>query len=90
MYLHRGRRCAVHRAESKVKHCRIKQEGRLFTIGTASFESLVELVTYYEKHPLYRRMKLRYPVSSQLLDKLVAVVCHHYSPLSVLQSDLVS
>jgi len=58
-----------------VKHCRIKQEGRLYSIGTASFESLVELVTYYEKHPLYRRMKLRYPVSTQLLDKLGTVVC---------------
>jgi len=65
----------VLRAECKVKHCRIKQEGRLFTIGTASFESLVELVNYYEKHPLYRRMKLRYPVSSQLLEKLGTVVC---------------
>jgi hypothetical protein len=61
-----------------VKHCRIKQEGRLFTIGTASFESLVELVSYYEKHPLYRRMKLRYPVSSQLLEK-VGTVCMLWS-----------
>ena len=57
-----------------MKHCRIKQEGRLYSIGTASFESLVELVSYYEKHPLYRKMKLRYPVSTQLLDKLGAVV----------------
>jgi len=65
----------VARAEGKVKHCRIKQEGRLYTIGTASFESLVELVSYYEKHSLYRRMKLRYPVSSQLLEKLGTVVC---------------
>jgi len=63
------------RAEGKVKHCRIKQEGRLYTIGNASFESLVELVSYYEKHSLYRRMKLRYPVSTQLLDKLGTVVC---------------
>lgn len=65
------------RAEGKVKHCRIKQEGRLYTIGNASFESLVELVSYYEKHSLYRRMKLRYPVSTQLLDKLGTVVCNH-------------
>jgi len=65
----------VLRAEGKVKHCRIKQEGRLYTIGTASFESIVELVTYYEKHSLYRRMKLRYPVSTQLLEKLGTVVC---------------
>ena len=57
------------RAEGKIKHCRIKQEGRLFTIGTAQFESLVELVQYYEKHPLYRRMKLKYAVNDDLVRK---------------------
>ena len=55
------------RAGGKVKHCRIKREGRLFTIGTASFESLNELVEYYKKNPLYRKMKLRYPVTQELL-----------------------
>lgn len=55
------------RAEGKIKHCRIKQEGRLFTIGNASFESLVELVQYYKKNSLYRKMKLRYAVTDQLL-----------------------
>ena len=62
-----------------MKHCRIKQEGRLYSIGTASFESLVELVAYYEKRPLYRRMKLRYPVNTQLMDKLGTVVCNRCS-----------
>ncbi|KAH0619519.1 hypothetical protein JD844_000203 [Phrynosoma platyrhinos] len=58
------------RAEGKVKHCRIKQEGRLFVLGTSAyFESLVELVNYYEKHPLYRKMKLRYPVTEELLER---------------------
>ncbi|WAR11960.1 PLCG1-like protein [Mya arenaria] len=32
------------RAEGKIKHCRIRQEGRLFTMGDAEFESLPELV----------------------------------------------
>ncbi len=58
------------RAEGKIKHCRIKGEGRLFTIGTAQFESLVELVTYYEKNALYRKMKLRYPVNQNLVERL--------------------
>uniref|UniRef100_A0A1W7REV2 1-phosphatidylinositol 4,5-bisphosphate phosphodiesterase gamma n=1 Tax=Agkistrodon contortrix contortrix TaxID=8713 RepID=A0A1W7REV2_AGKCO len=58
------------RAEGKVKHCRIKQEGRLFVLGTSAyFESLVELVNYYEKHPLYRKMRLRYPVTEELLER---------------------
>ena len=58
------------RADQKVKHCRIKQEGRLFTIGTAQFESLVELVQYYEKNPLYRKMRLRYPVNMKVVNNI--------------------
>jgi len=55
------------RAGGKVKHCRIIREDRLYTIGTASFESLNELVEYYKKNPLYKKMKLRHPVTEQLL-----------------------
>ena len=40
----------------QIKHCLIKQEGRLFIIGTAQFESLVELIQYYLKTPLYRKV----------------------------------
>ncbi|XP_029463990.1 1-phosphatidylinositol 4,5-bisphosphate phosphodiesterase gamma-2 [Rhinatrema bivittatum] len=58
------------RAEGKVKHCRIHQDGHHFVLGTSAyFDSLVELVSYYEKHPLYRKMKLRYPVTEELLDR---------------------
>ncbi|XP_038050378.1 1-phosphatidylinositol 4,5-bisphosphate phosphodiesterase gamma-1-like isoform X2 [Patiria miniata] len=58
------------RAEGKIKHCRINQEGRLFAIGNAHFESIVELVSYYEKFPLYRKMKLKYPVNQEIVDRL--------------------
>ncbi|XP_037553736.1 1-phosphatidylinositol 4,5-bisphosphate phosphodiesterase gamma-1 [Nematolebias whitei] len=59
------------RAEGKIKHCRIQQEGRLFMLGSsAEFESLVDLVSYYEKHPLYRKMKLRYPINEDTLDRM--------------------
>ena len=57
----------VYRAENKIKHCRIKQEGRLFIIGTAQFESLVDLVSYYEKHPLFRKIRLRFPVTEDIV-----------------------
>ncbi|XP_069494536.1 1-phosphatidylinositol 4,5-bisphosphate phosphodiesterase gamma-2 [Ambystoma mexicanum] len=58
------------RAEGKVKHCRITQEGGHFLLGkSAYFETLVELVTYYENHPLYRKIKLRYPVTQELIDR---------------------
>lgn len=66
--------CAC-RAEGKIKHCRIQQEGRLFMLGSsAEFESLVDLVSYYEKHPLYRKMKLRYPINEDTLDRMGTTV----------------
>lgn len=61
------------RADGKIKHCRIKQEGRLFMIGKAPFESLIELVQYYERYPLYRKMKLRYPVNNELVMRIGTV-----------------
>ena len=54
-------------AEKKVKHCLIKKEGRLYVIGTAQFESLVDLVSHYEKTALYRKVKLKTPVTDDLL-----------------------
>lgn len=58
------------RAEKKIKHCRIKQEGRLYTIGTIQFESLVELVNYYERHPLYKKIKLSHPVNQDVIRRM--------------------
>ena len=78
------------RAERKIKHCLIKQEGklpryatflkkiiqplftfsgRLYVIGMVQFESLVDLVAYYEKHPLYRKVCLKLPVNEELLSR---------------------
>ncbi|XP_071784732.1 1-phosphatidylinositol 4,5-bisphosphate phosphodiesterase gamma-1-like isoform X2 [Asterias amurensis] len=58
------------RAEGKIKHCRINQEGRLFAIGNAHFEDICELVSYYEKFALYRKMKLKYPVNQDIVDRV--------------------
>ena len=41
----------------------------MFMIGSASFETLSELVAYYERHPLYGKMTLRYPVTDELLQR---------------------
>ncbi|ETE57584.1 1-phosphatidylinositol-4,5-bisphosphate phosphodiesterase gamma-1, partial [Ophiophagus hannah] len=63
--------CPPPPAEGKIKHCRVQQEGRLFTLGSsAEFESLLDLVSYYEKHPLYRKMKLRYPINEETLERM--------------------
>ncbi|XP_028039565.1 1-phosphatidylinositol 4,5-bisphosphate phosphodiesterase gamma-1 isoform X1 [Bombyx mandarina] len=60
------------RTEKEIKHCRVKQEGRLYTIGTVKFESLIELVSYYENHPLYKKVKLWYPISEETVRRLVS------------------
>uniref|UniRef100_A0A673AKN7 Phosphoinositide phospholipase C n=1 Tax=Sphaeramia orbicularis TaxID=375764 RepID=A0A673AKN7_9TELE len=58
------------RAEGKIKHCRVQQEGQIVVLGTSEFDSLVDLISYYEKHPLYRKMKLRYPINEDTLEKI--------------------
>lgn len=39
-------------------------------IGSATFESLTELVQYYESNPLYRRMKLKYAINEEVLKSI--------------------
>ncbi|XP_067856416.1 1-phosphatidylinositol 4,5-bisphosphate phosphodiesterase gamma-1-like isoform X2 [Heptranchias perlo] len=58
------------RAEGKIKHCRVQQDGQLVILGSSEFDSLVDLVSYYEKNPLYRKMKLRYPINEETLEKI--------------------
>lgn len=48
----------------------VDEETGQYTIGSASFDSLSELVSYYESHPLYRRMKLKYAISEDVLTSL--------------------
>ncbi|KAM4572809.1 1-phosphatidylinositol 4,5-bisphosphate phosphodiesterase gamma-2 [Odontesthes bonariensis] len=61
------------RGDGKVKHCRIQKEGNMYLLGTTTeFESLVELVNYFKKMPLYRKLKLRYPVTPELVDRFSA------------------
>ncbi len=51
----------------QVKHCLVKKEGRLFVVGSAQYESLLELIAYYERHPLYNKVRLKLPVTEELL-----------------------
>jgi len=50
-----------------IKHCRIVKDGRLFMIGNIPFESMTELIEHYQKHPLYRKTKLKYPCNQQVV-----------------------
>lgn len=52
--------------------------------SSAEFESLVDLVSYYEKHPLYRKMRLRYPINEDTLDRMGTTVSLTQQRISVL------
>ena len=54
------------RAEGKIKHCRVRKEGRMYCIGDTEFDSMVEMVDYYTQHALYRKMKLRFAVDEAM------------------------
>lgn len=43
-------------------------------LGNSEFDSLVDLISYYERHPLYRKMKLRYPINEEALEKIGTAV----------------
>ena len=46
----------------------------MYVLGTTTeFESLVELVNYFRKKPLYRKIKLRYPVTPDLVRRFSLV-----------------
>ena len=59
-----------YRVEGKVKHCRIEVEDEQYMLGSAAFDSLTELVQYYEMNPVFRGKSLRYPVNSEVLKGL--------------------
>ena len=59
-----------YRAEGRVRHCRIQVENNQYMIGSATFDSLTELVQYYESNPLYRRMKLKYAINDEVLKSI--------------------
>ncbi len=58
------------RAEGKIRHCRFQEEASQFTIGSATFETMTELISYYENNPLYRRMKLKYAINDEILRQI--------------------
>lgn len=46
----------------------------MYLLGTTTeFQNLVELVNYYKKKPLYRKIKLRYPVTPELVERFSTV-----------------
>lgn len=48
----------------------MKSEGRLYEVGNTKFEGLIDLVNFYTKYPLYRKVKLSYPVSKDIVKRM--------------------
>lgn len=42
-------------------------------LGAVPFESLVDLINYYEKHPLYRKICLCRPVNEEIVARIGVV-----------------
>jgi phosphatidylinositol phospholipase C, gamma-1 len=60
------------RAEGSVKHCRVKQDGRLYVVGNTSYETIEEIIKYYSKKPIFRKVKLKTPLTPKLIERLRA------------------
>jgi phosphatidylinositol phospholipase C gamma-1 len=60
----------IFRAHQKIKHCLVKSEGRLYEVGPTKFENLIDLINFYMKYPLYRKVKLSYPVSKDVVKRM--------------------
>lgn len=64
------------RVDGGIKHCRLKQEGRLFVVGTLQFENLLMLVEHYMRRQLYHGICLKYPVNQQTIENYSMNVSH--------------
>ena len=72
MYMYTYHVFPISRAEGKIRHCRFVEdrEAGQFTIGSAAFDTMTELISYYEQNPLYRRMKLKYAINDEILKQI--------------------
>ncbi len=65
---HQDARFAISfRFQKTIKHCVIKEEGRLYMIGANKFESISDLIGYYEKYPFYKKARLTQPVNEDFV-----------------------
>eukprot|EP01135_Chromosphaera_perkinsii_P011758 Nk52_evm4s2496 gene=Nk52_evmTU4s2496 len=55
--------------EGSVKHCRVMLEGRVCIVGNSEFDSIGDLIKYYKKHSLYRKVKLKYPILARDIEQ---------------------
>ncbi|XP_055327367.1 1-phosphatidylinositol 4,5-bisphosphate phosphodiesterase gamma-1-like [Paramacrobiotus metropolitanus] len=58
------------RADKQNKHCRVARDGRLYLLGSMQFESLVDMVEHFEKTPLVKDVRLKIPITPELLKRV--------------------
>lgn len=66
-------------------------DGRLYSIGPVNFESLVDLINYYERHPFYKKIRLCHPVNEEVVQRMGQVsflLMFYYLPNNILQYHL--
>jgi phosphatidylinositol phospholipase C gamma-1 len=63
-----GRFVISFRVEKQIKHCRIKEEGRLLIVNSSKkFENIEKLVDHYYSKSFYKGLKLKHPISDELM-----------------------
>lgn len=54
------------RMENKIRHCRVKEDGRLLVVSNQRFESIEKLIQYYSARAFYKGLKLKHAVNEEL------------------------
>lgn len=54
------------RMENKIRHCRVKEDGRLLVVSNQRFESIDKLVQHYSSKSFYMGLKLKHAVNEEL------------------------
>lgn len=61
-----GRFVISFRIENQIKHCLVKEDGRLLVVSSQRFESIEKLVQYYSNRSFYKGLKLKHAVNEEL------------------------
>lgn len=61
-----GRFAITFRMENRIKHCRVKEDGRLLVVSNQRFESIEKLVHHYSTRSFYKGLKLKHAVNEEL------------------------
>ncbi|CAG7731779.1 unnamed protein product [Allacma fusca] len=61
------------RIDNMVKHCRVRDDGRLLLVSTQHFEDITEVVNYYKNRPFFKGITLNFPVTKTVFEDLKSI-----------------